>query len=258
MVRCIAPRISPVLMLPLALRTLSRRSSDCSPAPGGRRLCGRAGLDELGRGLGGGAAEDDEVDQRVAAQPVGAVHRGAGGLADGRQARHHHVRIVADRADHLGAPVGRDAAHVVVAGRHDRDRLLGDVDAGEDPGGLRDAGQALVQELGVEMLEVEVDVVLVRAAAAPLVDLDRHRPADHVARGQVLGGGGIALHEALALGVGQVAALAARTLGDQAAGTGDARGVELDELQVLQRQAGAQHHGVAVAGAGVGRGGAEA
>ncbi len=89
---------------------------------------------------------------------------------------------------------------------------------------------------------------------APLVDLDRHRPADHVARGQVLGAGGIALHEALALGVGQVAALAARTLGDQAAGTGHARGMELHELHVLQRQARAQHHGVAVAGAGMGRG----
>ena len=95
------------------------------------------------------------------------------------------------------------------------------------------------------------------ADAAALVDLDGHRPADHVARGQILGRGRVALHEALALGVGQVAALAAGTLGDQAAGAVDARRVELDELHVLQRQAGAQHHGVAVAGAGVGRGAGE-
>ena len=38
---------------------------------------------------------------------------------------------------------------------------LGHVDAGEDPRGLGDAGQALVQHLGVEMLEMQLDVVLV-------------------------------------------------------------------------------------------------
>src|SRR6476646_7280098 len=49
----------------------------------------------------------------------------------------------AARPDHLRAPVGRDPAHVVVAGRHDRDRLLGDVGPGEDPRRLRDPGQPL-------------------------------------------------------------------------------------------------------------------
>ena len=74
---------------------------------------------------------------------------------------------------------------------------------------------------------------------------------------EVLHGRRIALHEPLALGVGQVAALAARALGDQAAGAVDAGRVELHELHVLQRQAGAQHHAVAVAGAGVGAGAGE-
>ena len=150
-----------------------------------------------------------------------------------------------------------DAAHVVVDGRQNRDRLFGDVDAGEDLGRFRDARQPLVQDGRVEVIEVQVDVVLVRADAATFADLDGHGAADHVARGQVLHGRRIALHEALALGVGQVSALAAGALGDQAAGAVDAGRVELDELHVLQRQAGAQHHGVAVAGAGVGRGGAE-
>ena len=104
---------------------------------------------------------------------------------------------------------------------------------------------------------MELDVVLVRPAAAPLVDLDGHRPADHVPRGQILGGGGVALHEALPLGVGQIAALAAHPLGDQAAGAVDAGGMELHELHVLQRQPRPQHHRVAVAGTGVGRGAGE-
>ena len=65
---------------------------------------------------------------------------------------------------------------------------------------------------------------------------------------------GVALHEPLALAVGEIAALAARALGDQHAGAIDAGRVELDELHVLQRQPGPQHHRIAVAGAGVGRG----
>jgi hypothetical protein len=61
-------------------------------------------------------------------------------------------------------------------------------------------------------------------------------------------------HEAVALAVGQIAALAARALGDQAARAIDAGRVELDELHVLQWQSGAQYHCIAVAGAGVRRG----
>jgi hypothetical protein len=60
------------------------------------------------------------------------------------------------------------------------------------------------------MVEVQVDVVLVLADAAALADFHGHAARDHVARGQVLGDRRIALHEALAFGVGQIAALAAR------------------------------------------------
>ena len=153
--------------------------------------------------------------------------------------------------------IGGDAAHVVVHGREHRDRLAGHVDAGENPRALGNAGQPLVQHRGIEMIEVQEEMVLELADAAPLADLDGHGARNHVARGEVLGGGRIALHEALALGIGEIAALAARAFGDQAPGAVDAGGVELHEFHVLQGQAGAQHHGVAVAGAGVRRGAGE-
>ncbi len=204
----------------------------------GERLLAGARDHDLGGAMGGRAAEHHEVDQGVAAQTVGAVDRGAAGLADRHQARDDLVGAAAvEPSDHLGRVVGRDAAHVVMAGWHHRDRLPRDVDAGEDLGGLRDAGQALVEQRRVEVLEVQLDVVLARPAAAALVDLDGHRAAHHVARGEVLGGRRVALHEALTVSVGEVAALAAGTLGDQAAGAVDPRRVELDELHVLQRQA---------------------
>src|SRR3546814_3377270 len=74
----------------------------------------------------------------------------------------------------------------------------------------------LVDDLRFEMLDMAVDVILVRADAAAFADLDGHRAADHVAARQILGGGGVALHEALALRIGEIAALAAHPLGDEA------------------------------------------
>ncbi len=96
-------------------------------------------------------------------------------------------------------------------------------------------------------------MVLLLADAAALADFDGHGARDHVARCEVLGRRRVALHEALALGIGEIAAFPARAFGDQAARAVDAGGVELDEFHVLEGQAGAQHHGIAVAGAGVGR-----
>ena len=95
------------------------------------------------------------------------------------------------------------------------------------------------------------------ADAAAFADLDGHRAADHVARGQVLRVRRVALHEALAVAVAQDAAFAAHALGDQAAGAVDAGRVELHELHVLHRQAGAHHHAAAVARAGMRGGGGE-
>mmetsp|Transcript_10585 Transcript_10585/g.20443 ORF Transcript_10585/g.20443 Transcript_10585/m.20443 type:complete len:470 (-) Transcript_10585:482-1891(-) len=210
-----------------------------------------AWLGDLADAEGGGAAEDDDVEQRVGAQAVGAVHRRARGLARGEKAADDGVRVGGRRPDHLSVAVGGDAAHVVVDGGQHGDWLLGHVDAGEDGRRLRDAWQALGKHLWRQVVEVEVDVVLVGAAAAPFVDLHGHRAGDDVARREVLGRRRVALHEALALRVAQDAALAARALGDQAARAVDARRVELHKLEVLERQSGARDHGVAVAGARV-------
>ena len=90
-------------------------------------------------------------------------------------------------------------------------------------------------------------MVLLRSDAAALADFDGHGARDDVARGEVLGRRRIALHEALARAIDQIGAFAARALGDEDAGAVNAGRVELHEFHVLERQAGAQHHGVAVA-----------
>ncbi len=95
--------------------------------------------------------------------------------------------------------------------RQHRIGSLGDIDARENLGAFRNAGQALVQDRRIEMIEVQVDMVVALADAASLANFKRHRARDHVARRQILHRWRIALHETLALGIGEIAAFAART-----------------------------------------------
>ena len=125
------------------------------------------------------------------------------------------------------------------------------VDAEVGAGELGDVGELRLEHLGAEVRAVEQHVVLVRSGAAALRDLLHHAAAHDVARREVLDGRGVALHEALARGVAQDRALAARALGEQDAEPGEAGRVELEELHVLERQALAPDDADAVAGEGV-------
>ena len=100
---------------------------------------------------------------------------------------------------------------------------------------------------------MQEDMVVARAHAAAFEAFNGHGARDDIARGEVARGRRIALHETHALGVGEVAALAARAHGDEAAGAVDLGRVELHELHVLVRKAGARDHAVAVPRAGMGR-----
>ena len=66
----------------------------------------------------------------------------------------------------LSTEVSRRASHVVMHGRQYGNRLLGDVNSCEDHGGLRDTGQTLLQLFRGQMVELEVNMVLLGAAAA--------------------------------------------------------------------------------------------
>jgi len=60
---------------------------------------GVAGLVDVGDAERAGAAEDDDVEQGVGAEAVGAVHRGAAHFARREEAR-HHVVVVDDVTAH--------------------------------------------------------------------------------------------------------------------------------------------------------------
>lgn len=220
---------------------------------------GAQGL-ELGAGargvtdlVGDGTAKDDKIQQGVGTQTVGTVDGHTGGLTAGVQTGDNLVVAGLVDGQDLTSVLGGDTTHVVVDGGQDRDGLLADIDTRENAGSLRDTGQTLGQDLGRQMAQLQVDVVLVGADTTALADLEGHGTGDDVTRGQILGSRGVTLHEALTLAVQQVSTLTTSTLSDQAAGAVDTGRVELDELEILVGQTGAGNHGHTVTRAGVGR-----
>src|SRR5690606_19644776 len=113
---------------------------------------------DLGNALGSGSTEHHEVDQRVGTQTVGTVDRHASCFAHGEQARDDRIRVAVLQSDDFAVVVRLDAAHVVVHGRHHGDRLLAQVNAGEDLRGLSDARQTLGQDFRRDVVKVQVDV----------------------------------------------------------------------------------------------------
>lgn len=67
---------------------------------------------------------------------------------------------------HLSTVVGRCTAHVIMYSGEHRNGFLSDIDASEDHGGLRDAGQALLQLLGRQVVQLQVHMVFLRPTAA--------------------------------------------------------------------------------------------
>src|ERR1019366_5629806 len=166
---------------------------------------------------GGGPAKHHPLQQRVARQPVGAVHPGAGHLAAGVE------------AGDGGRPVqvGDHAANGVVGGGSDRDGSQDGVDAIAPAGG--DDGREALGEALADAAAVEED----RCAAGPR-HLFPDRPGDDVAGGQLSPGVGVE-KEAAPVCVHDQSALATNRLADEEGGGARQRedgGVELDELDV--------------------------
>src|SRR6202051_1767660 len=116
--------------------------------------------------------------------------------------------------------VRRNAAHLIVDGWYDRDRLLGAVDVREPLRDFADRRQALQDSFSADVRQVEQYVILIWAATAPFIDFLPHRTRNEVARRQILQRRRVALHETVSVRVTQNAAFAAHAFGDQHACAG--------------------------------------
>jgi len=158
---------------------------------------------------------------------------------------------------YLSVVIGGNTTHIVVDSRKDRNRLLRDIHTGEDLRSLRDTRKTLGKKLGRKMVQVQVNVVLVRSAATTFTNFDSHRTGNHITGCQILCGRGVSLHETLSVCVFEVSPFTARPLGDQATSTEDTSRVELHELKILQGKSSTRDHSATVSSASVSRGSRE-
>src|SRR6266550_2475372 len=186
----------------------------------------------------GGGAEDQALRQRVGAETIAPVQtdvRALSGCIEAEDRRHaRDVRV--------------DATHHVVLDGADGDRVLDDVDADELATELAHEGQLAVDHLFAEVADIEVHVLAVWAVeSATGFEFGDHRAGDDVARPELHLVWHVALEEALAFVVEQIASLSPHGLRDQDAREGQASGMELDHLHVLEADAGAvgERHPVA-------------
>ena len=96
----------------------------------------RAGIKRRTAAKASSASEDDKVDQRIRTEAVCAVDRHARGFTHSHKALNNRIGIATLLGEHFAMIVRRDAAHIVVDCRQDRDRLLGDIHAGKHFRGL--------------------------------------------------------------------------------------------------------------------------
>ena len=103
------------------------------------------------------ASEHQQIQQRIAAQTIRAMHRHAGALAHRIKALHHFLRPGFIGRYYLAVIIGGNAAHHVMRCGHDRDRLLDRIDVGEFDGDFADARQTLVDHFLAQMIQLEQD-----------------------------------------------------------------------------------------------------
>ena len=171
------------------------------------------------RGRAGALAIDKGVEQRVGAETVAAVNRDAGRFTRGIQA-----------FDERGPfDVGLDSAHHIVhAGPHGAG-LFYDVYPFIFKTKLANLAELLQNCVAVEMAHVEEDTAV---DVPSFIDFSLLGARDDISRSKFHHIGRVTLHEALALGVDEIRALAARALGHERAVAGERRGVVLHHFHV--------------------------
>ena len=209
------------------------------PALGGvgRQRLVRAWLRRLDDVVAGRAAEHQQVEQRVGAQAVGAVHATQAHSPTAYKPLTTTPDCRRLRVDDLAVDVGRDAAHLVVDGRHHGiGSLVMSTLANLWP--ISNARQALQDGLGSQVGQVEHHVVPFGPQPRPS-DLLVHAARDTSRAAPDPSASAQRSMKRSPLLVAQDRRLRRGSLRSAARPPGNAGRVELPELHVLQRDAGA-------------------
>lgn len=106
-------------------------------------------------------------------------------LAACQNTRNNSVFSIFEVQD-LSFVIGWDSTHVVMDCGHNGSGLLGHIDVGEDLSGLGNTGKPFVEDLGVQMVEMKIDVILFGSDTSAFKNFHSHCSTDDVSGGQIL------------------------------------------------------------------------
>jgi hypothetical protein len=124
--------------------------------------------------MGDGTTEDDQIQERVGSEAVGTVDGNASSLTACEETWNNLILALAVNCKNFTGVFRWDTTHIIVDSWQDGNRLLSNIDTGEDRGGLRDTRETLVENLGWQVAELKVDVVLIRSNTASFTDFHSH------------------------------------------------------------------------------------
>ena len=136
-------------------------------------------------------------------------------------------------------------------GWQDWNGLLGGINAGEDVCSFENTGEALMNLLRRQVVQVKVDVISVGAHTTSFEDFHSHRAGDDVSGCKILCVGGIPLHESLTLAIPEDSTFSTAALSHEAASAIDAGRMELYELGILNWETSSSDHTTTVTSASV-------
>ncbi len=99
------------------------------------------------------------------------------------------------------------------------------------------------------MVQLELNVIALRAKPPAFKYLDDHRSSDNIPTRKIFGRRRVALHKPLAIAVNKISAFATTAFCYQRTGTCNAGGMKLPHFHILHRYAGSQRHAKTVTSA---------
>ena len=201
------------------------------PCVSGQLRLSLSGFVQLFGGVCCCSTEDNKIQERVGTQSIGTVDRGHSCLAASHQSRNDFLLPVSHFGD-LSLEIGGNTSHIVVDCGNDRNRFFGDIHVSEDLSCFGDTWQSLVQDGGVKMVEVEIDVIILGSHTSSCEDLHGHGSTDHISRGQVKSRRSVSGHEPLTDRVSEYTSLTSAAFSHKTTSSIDASGMELHELHI--------------------------
>ena len=126
-----------------------------------------------------------------------------------KETRHNTLRIFCRWVQNFTMIIGRNAAHIIMHRRQNRNWLLGHVYTSKDFRTLRDARQTLSQYGGVNVIKVQINMIFIWTNTAPFADFNCHCAGHNIARRKIFCRWRITFHEALTFRVDQNTTLTA-------------------------------------------------